>query len=482
MNVPRIHPVSRRSFLRGAGAVVALPFLERLSATDVASGTAVKPPVRLGIFSVTGGTVHESWKPTAVGRLDRLPSVLRALEPVREDLLVISGLCNHGRSEGGLNAHEHCSLLHLTGAEVVRKVDGRFVSSPSVDQVAARTVGPQTFLPSLEIGLAGNENKYSFRSADATLPFEANPRLVFDRMFRGRTPVVPNWSNRLASPPPTASKRPSVDRSVVDLVREEANELRGSLSASDRQRIDQYLESVRAIERRIDFVERRQRQEVLDLARPGRSILKLPTKLPAENLPIWKVTDPVMRDPERHEEYIRLMADMMVLAFQTDTTRVATFACGSDEAMFPGVVTVGYERHCHTLEHQGNASRVEDADPIAREALRQIHVWYTKLFAEMVVRMKGIDEGGSTLLDNTMMVYTSYMADGGHGTSNYPVLIAGRAGGTLKTGRHIACRDKTPMANLWLETLDRMGAKLPRFGESHTSVHRAYDGRLPDLI
>jgi hypothetical protein len=229
-------------------------------------------------------------------------------------------------------------------------------------------------------------------------------------------------------------------------------------------------------------VERRQRIEAADLANPGPSKLGLPGNLPEANVPVWKITQPVGRDPERHGEYIRLMADLMVLAFQTDTTRVCTFACGSDEAHFPGVVTVGYETHCHTLEHQGNAGRVEDADPISREALRQIHVWYTLLFAEMVRKMRSVDEGGSTLLDNSMLLYTSYMADGGHGTHDYPVLLAGRAGGTLKPGRHVAYKPKTPAANLYAELLDRVGVKAKRFGENLTSPHRQYDGRLPDLI
>ena len=470
----------RRAFLRTAGAAVSLPFLEQLAP----AASAGKPPLRLGIWTVTGGTVLESWKPKETGPLTKLPSILRPLEFAKDDLLVLSGLSHHGRSEG-LNAHEHCSLMHLTGAEVVKKVDGKFVSSPSVDQVAARAVGDQTFLPSLEIGLAGAENKYSFRAADVPVSFEANPRLVFDRMFRGRTPVVPNWKARGEQKNPVAnapgSPKPNIERSVVDLVREEANDLRRGLGAGDTRRLDQYLDAVRAIEKRIDFVEHRQRIEAADAVNPGPSKLDLPKSLPKEGLPIWEITNPVSRDPERHEDYIRLMADLMVLAFQTDTTRVATFACGSDEAHFPGVVTVGYETHCHTLEHQGNAGRVEDADPISREALRQIHAWYTKLFAETVRKMRSIDEGGSSLLDNTLLLYTSYMADGGHGTHDYPVVLAGKAGGTLKTGRHVAYKPKTPVANLYAEVLDRMGAKVSKFGESHTSPHRQYDGRLPDL-
>jgi len=478
MSEVRRHPLTRRAFLQSAGAVVSLPFLEQLAPAAAAAG---KPPLRFGIFTVTGGTVLESWKPKEAGPLIKMPSILRSLEFARDDLLILSGLSHNGRTEG-LNGHEHCAALHLTGAELAKKSGGRMVSAPSVDQVAAGVVGEQTFLSSLEIGLSNHETKYSFRAPDSPVPYEDNPRLVFERMFRGRKPVVPNWKNRASTPAsaPT-TKTDSVDRGVVDLIRQEANDLRKSLGNGDKHRLDEYLDAVRSIEKRIDFVEQRQRQELLDLQDPGPSKLTLPTNLPAANVPIWNITNPVMRDPERHEEYIRLMSDLLVLAFQTDTTRVGVFACGSDEALFPGVVTVGYERHCHTLEHQGNSYRVEDADPIAREACRQIHAFYTQLFAQMVRRMKEIDEGGSSLLDNTMLLYTSYMADGGHGTNDYPVLLAGKAGGTLKPGRHIAFKEKTPVANLYLEILDRMGAKVSRFGESHTSPHRAYDGRLPGL-
>ena len=484
MSKPQRHPLTRRAFLRGTGAAVALPFLERLApAAGSAPAATGTPPLRFGVFTVTGGTVIESWRPKEVGRLGKLPSILRPLEAVKDDVLVLSGLAHGGRSEG-LNAHEHCSLMHLTGAPEVKRVGGKFVAAPSVDQVAARAVGSQTFLPSLELGLAGHENKYSFRAADVPVPFESNPRLVFDRMFRGRKPVAPNWRARAARPadPVGGTKAESVERSVVDLVRDEAADLRRGLGSGDQRRLDEYLDAVRAIERRIDFAEHRQRLEALDALHPGPSKVVLPANLPSENLPVWQITNPVYRDPERHGEYIRMMADLMVLAFQTDTTRVATFACGSDEAMFPGVVTVGYERHCHTLEHQGNAGRVEDADPIAREGLRQIHAWYTDLFAEMVRKMKAIDEGGSSLLDNTLLLYTSYMADGGHGTRDYPVALVGKAGGTLKPGRHLAFPDHTPASNLYVEILDRMGVKVPRFGESHTSEHRRYDGRLPGLV
>jgi hypothetical protein len=482
MSLKKGVPLSRRAVLRGAGAFLALPYLEAMAPRRALASNPGKPPLRLGIFSVTGGTVLESWRPREVGALGKLPSILRSLEPFKDDLLVLSGLAHSGNSDG-LNAHEHCAFLHLTGATLVKKVDGKIIAAVSVDQVAARATADQTYLPSLELGL--NNNQYSFRSPETYVPYEANPRLVFERMFKGRSPVVPNWSRRgvaRAEQILASSKPESPDRAVIDLVLDEAKALRRDLGRVDRHKLDEYLHSVESIEKRVSFLEARQAVEALDLADPGPSKIILPTNLPAEGLPIWKITQPVERDPERHAEYINLMADLIVLAFQTDTTRVATLAAGSDEASFPGVVTVGYERHCHTLEHQGNAAKIEDTDPIAREACRQIHAWYTALFAQMVGKMKSIDEGGSTLLDNTLLLYTSYMADGGHGREDYPVLIAGKAGGTLKPGRHVAFREKTPTSNLYVEILNRMGVETDVFGDNQTARNASYEGRLPGLV
>lgn len=499
MNSPSL--ISRRTVLLNAGAVLSLPFFETLFPARVASAATVtaaaKPPVRLGIFTVTGGTVLESWKPKEAGPLTKLPSILRALEFAKDDITVISGLCHAGRSDN-LNAHEHCSLLHLTGASSVKKEGGKLFAGVSVDQAAARVPGKETLLPSLEIGLNGGEKHYSFRSRDSVVPYEGNQRLIFDRMFRGRQPVVPSWKRRAevaakegdlrsgtgaGDPRTTEPNNESLDRSVLDLVLGQANDLRRGLGRNDQQKLDQYLDSVRSVEKRIAFIEARQRQDALDSVGPGLSKLKLPDALPKLGTPIWEITRPIDQDPSRHADYIRLLADMQVLAFQTDTTRVVTVAAGSDESMFPGVVTVGYERHCHTLEHQGNASRPEDADPIAREACRQIHAWYTQLFAETVRKLRDIDEGGSSLLDNTVLMFSSYMADGGHGRDDYPVVLAGKAGGALKTGRHLAFDKKAPMANLYVELLNLFGIPTASFGDSETSRFAgSLNGRLPGLV
>ncbi|MFT5526359.1 MAG: hypothetical protein ACI9G1_001126 [Pirellulaceae bacterium] len=495
--------ISRRRILRAGGALLTLPLFESMFPARLFGANAIRPPIRFGIFTVTGGTVIESWKPAESGPLTKLPSILRPLEFAKNDVTVVSGLCNSGRSDN-LNAHEHCSLTHLTGAASVKKQGGKLYAGVSVDQAAARVLGKDTLLPSLEIGLNGGEKNYSFRARDSVVPYEGNPRLIFDRMFRGRQPVVPNWKRRAAASltagnltaeglpkgtSPTeetrdaASGDKSLEHSVLDLVLAQANDLRRQLGRTDQRKLDQYLDSVRSVETRLAFLESRQREDLLDLASPGPSKLNLPNDLPKLGTPIWEITRPIDRDPSRHADYIRLMADMMVLAFQTDTTRVATVAVGSDESLFPGVVTVGYERHCHTLEHQGNSFRPEDADPIAREACRQIHAWYTQLFAETVRKMKELDEGGSSLLDNTVLMYSSYMADGGHGRDDYPVVLAGGANTGLKAGRHLSFDKKAPMSNLYVELLNLLGVPTESFGESHTSRFAGdLNGRLPGLV
>jgi hypothetical protein len=475
--------LSRRHFLRGAGALLALPFMESMGRVSAfAASAAVRPPLRMGIFTVTGGTVIESWKVAQDGPFGsaRLPSILRPLEFCKDDVLLLANLSQGGRSEN-LNAHEHAAFLHLTCANQVKRDAGKPVADVSVDQMVARHIGDQTFLPSLEIGLSNNETKYSFRSKTEPVPYEANPRLVFDRMFRGRKPVVPNWQRRAAALGESVQQsagRDSYEQSVIDLVLEDARSLQKRLGRADQQKLDQYLHSVRTVEQRMQALEAKLRQEMLDAKDPGPAPLVHPEIYP-ENVNFGKVGQDIERDPEKHGEYTRIMADLMVLAFQTDTTRMCTLAIGSDGAMFPGVVTVGYERHCHTLEHQGNAGRIEDADPIAREACRQIHAWYTSLFAEMVKKMKELDEGGSSLLDNTMLLYTSYMADGGHGRNDYPALLVGNAQGSIKTGRQVSFENNTPVANLYIEMMDRMGVKTESFGDSQTSRNAAYNGRLP---
>jgi hypothetical protein len=467
--------------------MLALPWMESLVAREARAAEVpapVRPPLRMGIVSVTGGTVLESWRMKEGGPLERLPSILRPLEFAKKELLLVTGLSHTGRTEN-LNGHEACGYVHLTATPLAKKEGGKSLAGVSVDQLVAQHAGQETFLPSMEIGLSNHETRYSFRSADTSVPYEDDPRHVYERMFRGRQPIVPNWQRRAAAQAAgevrQSAQGDSYDASVIDLVQQQAKQLRGKLGRLDRDKLDQYLFSVRSVEKRIATLEARLKEEAIDAAAPGPGKLVDP-KVPAKETPFHVFRNLVYQDPEKHGEYIRIMSDLMVLAFQTDTTRVCTLAIGDDGAYFPGVITVGFERHCHTLEHQGNAGRPEDADPIAREACRQIHAWYTSLFAEMVRTMQSIDEGGSTLLDNSLLLYTSYMADGGHGRDDYPKLLVGNAQGTLKTGRQLDFPKNTPIANLYIEMLDRMGVKVDEFGDSKVSKHAAFDGRLPGLV
>lgn len=475
-------PISRRRVLRGAGALVSLPFLEAMHSVTRA-GEDARPPLRMVIFTVAGGTVHESWNPRNEGVFTgSLPSILKPLEPFRDELLIISGLSNGGSQNGPFRPHEFCSVLHLTAAPSAQKVGGRFRVGISVDQAAARAIGRETILPSLELGLTSDEMILSFSNADTPVPYQANPRLLFDKMFRGKPPITADWrarAARRATAVRDSAKRDSIEQSVLDLVSEQARGLQRSLGTDDRRRLDEYLESVRSLETRVDAIDERQRAAAGDILK---ATLPAPPNLPGPNTPLWKITTPLMADPEYHAEYIRLISDLMILALRTDTTRVITLAVGSDEAFFPGVVTVGYERHAHTLQHFGNSASPEDSDPIAREACRQMHAWYTGLFAETVAKMKAIDEGGHSLLSNCLVLYTSYMSHGNHGTIDYPVALVGNAQGTLKPGRHLAFPRKTPVANLFNEMLERVGSKEKGFGDSWTSPNSIHNGRLPGLV
>ena len=471
--------VNRKRFIQGAGAIMSLPFLESV-ATAANPSKNGEPPLRMGIVTVKGGTVKESWVPEKEGKLEKLPSIMRSLEPIKKDLLIVSGLSQEGGK--GNNAHNHCANVHLTCDAGVTQKNGKFAPTISVDQFVAGKIEQDHIYQSLEMGASNGEASFSFKNDGSIVPYEGNMRLVFERMFKGRKPMVPNWSRRAGSVSRKVSKttkKKSYENLVVDLVNAEAKSLRRRVSGSDQQRLDQYIESVYSVEKRLQIFENQMAQLALDANAPGagKLVLDKPTdeKYARQVMKLWN------RDPEMHEKYFTIFCDLMVLAFQTDTTRVCTLSLGSDGAQFPGVVTVGYETHAHTLEHQGNARRVEDADPISREGCRQIHEWYTKLFGRMAFKMKMIDEGGTSLLDNTMLLYTSYMADGGHGRKEYPFMLVGNAKGSLKTGRHVRCEKDTPVANLYIEMINRMGIECSEFGNSKTAKNARYKGKIPGL-
>jgi len=481
-------PFSRRGFLHGAGATMALPFFESWvpSTTVKAAEAASGPPLRMGIFSIGAGTVLESWKPEHVGdlsELEELPSILRPLDFARDDMLILSGLSHNGKTEG-LNGHKAAWYTHLTGAEYAAHEDGKPINSESVDQRAARLVGDQSLISDIRVG---PKVPFSFNEEGKPMTAETMPSTVFETMFRGRKPTIPDWANRstVARNVDTSEVQLDVDtiarRSILDLVHRQANGLKKMMGRADQQKLDEYLDSVRGVERNIAKLEERLALEALDGVGPA------PGELVREDFPDHdaskQLIDSVGNDPSFAAQYVEIMSDLMLLAFQTDTTRVVTMipdAAGVGN--FAGVVTVGRERNYHVLQHNGNNSRPDQRDPIAREGLRQIHHWQTELFAKTLAKMKSIDEGGTSLLDNSMLLYTSYMANGGHHRRDYPVAMFGRAQGTLKPGRHIAYEENTPMSNLYAEMLERMGDESGEFGENKSSEKAQYGGKLPDLV
>jgi hypothetical protein len=296
-------PMSRRAFLRGLGVVAALPYLESLAPQVTRAGgrVPVRPPVRFGIFTVTGGTVAESWVPPATGNLGQLPSILRPLQAHRDDLLVLSNLSQSGDSDGRVNAHEHCAYLHLTGADRVGKADGRPFAGISVDQRAAEILGPHSLMPSMRLGYAGGETTFFFDRSGRSLPVERDPRLAFDQMFRGRRLVAPNWARRLgqASAPRANVDAPQTyERQVVDLVLEDARDLQRRLGQTDRAKLQEYLESIDSIERRVRRMQEWIAMEAADRSDPGPSNPRTPRALPADRTSGWfrrsRATPPFM--------------------------------------------------------------------------------------------------------------------------------------------------------------------------------------------
>lgn len=441
--------ISRRTVLRGLGVSLSLPWLEamgpiaRAAATSAGTGVATAPN-RMAFLYVPNGVNMADWTPQEDGPLGDLPAILKPLEKHKRDFSILTGLTADKARANGDGGGDHARALSafLTGAQP-RKTDGTDIrAGVSVDQVAAARVGDRTHLPSLEIGIeqgsmAGNcdsgyscvySSTMSWRSATQPLPKETDPKLVFERLFTGG-----DRAERAA--------RDARRKSVLDFVLDDARSLEGSLGAGDRRKLDEYLTSVRDIESRIDRAD------------------KLPPiRVPSYAAPAGKPSDKA--------EHIRLMCDLVALAFQADVTRVVTFVLANEgsNANYPMVgVTDGH----HSLSHHGN-------DPAKKQQIAKINTFHTTQLAYLLDKLKSIREGEGTLLDHAMLAYGSGNSDGNrHNHDDLPVLLAGGGCGTLKPGRHIRYAAETPVNNLWLSMLDRMEVKLDRLGDG--------TGTLPGL-
>jgi hypothetical protein len=442
--------LERRTFLRGLGAAVALPMLDAMTPAlaSAATTSAGKPPVRLAFAYIPNGVTMKDWKPSAAGTDFEFTRILKPLENFRQDLFVLSGLDHHNAEalgDGG-GDHARAGACFLTGVHPKKTAGADIQAGVSVDQVVARKVGPATRIPSLEIGCedsrtVGNcdsgyscayTNSISWRGPQTPMPPETNPRIVFERLVGDQD---------FSLSPAERARRAAQRKSILDVVNGRAQRLIQDLGAADRRKVDEYLTGVREIERRIQMAEKDQRQFTPDMEKP--------TGIPVA-----------------YADYVKMMFDLQVLAFQTDLTRVSTLVLGR-EGSVRTYGEVGVNDPHHPLSHHRNL-------PENIEKLTKINTFHASLFAHFLEKMKSTKDGDGTLLDHSMVVYGSAICDGNsHSHADLPVLLAGRGDGRLKPGRHIQYSRGTPMTNLYVSLLERLDVRTERFGDSN--------GKLEDL-
>jgi hypothetical protein len=434
----------RRTFLRGVGATVALPLLDAMvPALSALARTAANPVRRVGFVYMANGVAMNStinyWRPTGTGTSLELSPILAPLAPFRDRTVVVSGL-SHAQAEtlgDGNGDHTRGTATWLNGVHPRYTEAADVQAGTTADQVAARELGRDTPLPSLELGIDPNfsagscENGYSciymntlaWRTPTSPLPVENNPRVVFERLFgEGGTPA-----QRL--------EQIRKNRSILDSVIDEASQLQQTLGPVDRSRMNDYFDAVREIERRIQKTERQTAE----------------SRLP--------VIDRPMGIPDDFDEHVKLMYDLQWLAFQADITRVFTFMLGREvnSRTFP---QLGISEPHHGLSHHR-----DDAKQL--EKLAKINTYQTDLFASFIKRLASSPDGDGNLLDHTIVLFGAGLSNPNtHSHLDLPVALVGGGAGQLKGGRHVQCAPNTPMTNLLLTMLDKAGVRIDELGDS----------------
>jgi hypothetical protein len=434
--------LSRRTFLRGVGTAVGLPVLNAMLPAQARGATAAgAAPKRVAWIYVPNGKNMADWTPQVVGENYDLPMILEPLARHRRDFSIVSGLAidpANAHGDGG-GDHARSSAAFLTGCHPRKTAGADIKAGISVDQIAANKIGEQTRLASLELSCDGGQRagscdsgyscayqfNLSWRSETQPMNPEVDPRAAFERLF---------GNGDAAASLEAAARRALYRRSVLDYILDDARALDRQLGSSDRRKLDEYLTAVRDIERRIERAEK----------------FGAPKPPPG-------VAAPEMF--ENYEEQVKLMFDILTLAFQTDSTRVATFIVAHDGSNRP-YPTIGIREGHHDLSHHRN-------DEAKKARIAQINRFHTTQFAYFLERLKATREGDSNLLDNSTILYGSAISDGNqHLHENLPILVAGHGGGALATGRHVRVDDKTPITNLYRSMLDTVGVSTEKIGDS----------------
>src|SRR5215471_998554 len=428
--------LSRRTFLRGAGVAVSLPLLDAM--VPALSAQSGKSTPRLGFIYFANGVIQKQWKPTTTGPGFELPPTLKPLDSVKDQINVISGLA-HLQADtfgDGTGDHPRASAAWLTGVHAYDRtqpgVEVRLATS--ADQIAANEIGKGTQLSSLELtvdfptqgscdsGDCFYINTVSWRNPTTPNPTEMRPRAVFERLFGDGGASA----QRLAIADDTSS--------ILDSVLQETKRLSGTLGAQDKTKLNEYLDAVREVERRIQNMEAK-----------GQQSIELP--------------DRPVDVPERFEDYVKMMFDLQLLAFRADVTRVFSMIMARELSTrtFP---QIGVPDQHHAVSHHRN-----DPDLISKKARIDIH--HMELFTYFLQKMHDTPDGDGSLLDHSLILYGGGMGNGNlHRHNDLPCLLAGNLGGQFKTGRYMPFPDKTPMTNLLLTILDKAGAPLEKLGDS----------------
>jgi hypothetical protein len=428
----------RRTFLRGMGVSLALPFLDAMVPAFVPVAKAAEIPRRLGFVYIPNGAAMASWQPKGEGALTELSPTLKVLEPFRNQLIVPIGLSQkQAESFGdGNGEHSRAGTVWLSGVHPKHTEGADVRNGPTADQIAAMELGKNTALRSLELAmeqtyLIGNcdngyscvyTNSISWRTATDPNPMETNPRIVFQRLFGDGGSAA----ERLA--------QARNDRSILDWVNADLAKLQGSLGAADRHVLGDYVDSVRELERRIQVAERQADESPLTL--PDRPV----------------------GAPESYDEHAKLMFDLTALAFQADITRVFVFTLGKEQTnrAYPELGVVGAH---HAISHH-------QKDPVKLEQAAKINSYHLSLTAHFLNRLKSTKEGDGTMLDHTLVLHGGGISDADqHSHIDLPLVLVGGAGG-LKGGRILRHSVDTPMNNLLLSMLDRVGVRAEKFGDA----------------
>ncbi|SPE24586.1 conserved exported hypothetical protein [Candidatus Sulfopaludibacter sp. SbA3] len=429
--------IPRRTILRGLGTAVALPFLDSMAPAFAASQS--KAPVRMAFVYVPNGIDMRNWTPDVEGKLGDLPRILKPMEPLKNDMLLLGNLThNTGRALlDGAGDHGRCCGSYLTGIQVKKSLTD-IKAGVSCDQLVANQIGNQTRFPSLELGLedarqsgdcdsgysCAYTNNLAWRSETQPLPPVLDPRSLFERLF----------GDGVALSPEARARQAKFRRSILDFVTEDTHGLEAGLGPTDKRKLDEYLTSIRSVELQLEKAEKDNKQ--ID------PHMEKPYGVPAD-----------------FAEHFRLMSDMVTIAFQADLTRVLTFLV-THEGTSRAYREIGISDGHHPLTHHRN-------QPDLMEKVAQINSYHMVQFAAWMQRMKATKEGDGSLLDNCMIVYGAGLSDGNrHLHEDLPTMIVGRGGNFIKPGRRVVYRRETPMCNLFLTMMDRMGTRMEHFGDA----------------